>query len=90
MQPSAVRALRQDHQDLDRLREIADALDDATPERAVVLVAEANSLVVQQIAEHERDDESQVYPRLAKILHQSYGLAAMSCAIAKYSTWRAF
>jgi heavy metal translocating P-type ATPase len=84
MQPSAARALRQDHQDLesalDRLREIADALDDAAPERAVVLIAEANSLVVQQIAEHERDDESQVYPRLAKILHESYGLAAMSRA----------
>ena len=33
------------------------------------------------IAEHERDDESQVYPRLAKVLHESYGLAAMSsCA----------
>ena len=55
-------------------------LDDATPERAVVLIAEANSLVVQQIAEHERDDESQVYPRLAKVLHESYGLAAMSRA----------
>jgi heavy metal translocating P-type ATPase len=84
MLPAAARALRQGHQDvesaLDRLREIADALDDATPERAVVLIAEANSLVARQIAEHERDDESQVYPRLAKILHESYGLAAMSRA----------
>jgi len=29
---------------------------------------------------HERDDESRIYPRLAKILHDGHGLTAMSRA----------
>ena len=84
MQPAAARALRQDHHEieatLDRLRAIVDALDDASPERAVILIAEANGLVAQHVVEHERDDESRIYPRLAKILHDGHGLAAMSRA----------
>lgn len=84
MQPAAARALREGHHELertlDKLREIADALDDAAPERAVILIAEANRLVALQIVEHERDDESLVYPRLAKLLHERHGLAAMSRA----------
>jgi hypothetical protein len=84
MQPAASRALRQDHLDLEttlnRLREIADALDDATAEQAVLLIVEANHLVSGKIVEHERDDESHVYPRLAKILREHHGLAAMSRA----------
>ena len=84
MLPAAARALHQDHQNLevalDRLREVADALDDARPESAIALIAEADQLVARQIVEHERDDESQVYPRLAKFLHDGHGLAAMSRA----------
>ena len=84
MPPTAARALRQDHKDLeaslDRLREIADALDDAVPASAVVLIDEANGLVAGQIVEHERDDEGRIYPRLVKFLHDGAGLAAMSRA----------
>jgi Hemerythrin HHE cation binding domain len=84
MTPTAARALHQDHKDLeaslDRLREIADALDDAAPAAAVVLIGEANRLVAGQIVEHERDDEGRIYPRLAKSLHDGPGLAAMSRA----------
>ena len=84
MTPMAARALHQDHKDLeaslDRLREIADALDDAAPAAAVVLIGEANRLVARQIVEHERDDEGRIYPRLAKSLHEGPGLAAMSRA----------
>ena len=84
MLPATARALHQDHKNLeaslDRLREIADALDDATPAAAVVLIGEANRLVAGQIVEHERDDESRIYPRLAKVLHEGHGLAAMSRA----------
>ncbi|MEQ1669706.1 MAG: heavy metal translocating P-type ATPase [Hyphomicrobium sp.] len=84
MQPAAARALRQGHESLepalDRLREIADALDEAPAEAAVTLINEANTVVVRTIVEHERDDESQVYPRLVKILHDGHGLAAMSRA----------
>ena len=84
MQPAAARALHQEHQTLDatldRLREIADSLDDAAPEAAMSLIREATGLVGRHIVEHERDDESRVYPRLAKFLHDGYGLAAMSRA----------
>jgi cation transport ATPase len=51
MQPAAARALRQEHQTLDatldRLREIADSLDDAAPEAAITLIREAAGLVGQ-------------------------------------------
>jgi heavy metal translocating P-type ATPase len=84
MQPAVARTLHQDHQaleaSLDRLREIADALDDASPERAVALIAEANELVGARIVQHERQDESSVYPSIARFLHDSHGLAAMSRA----------
>ena len=84
MTPTAARALHQDHKNLeaslDRLREIADALDDAAPAAAVALIGEANCLVAGQIVEHERDDEGRIYPRLAKSLHGGPGLAAMSRA----------
>ena len=84
MPATAARALHQDHKDLeaslDRLREIADALDDAVPVSAVALIGEANRLVSRQIVEHERDDEGRIYPRLAKFLQDNAGLAAMSRA----------
>jgi heavy metal translocating P-type ATPase len=65
---------------LDRLRSIADALDDATSENGAVLIAEANKLVQEQVVVHERDDEGSVYPRLARILRESHSLSAMSRA----------
>jgi soluble P-type ATPase len=65
---------------LDRLRAIADALDDATPESATVLIAEANAVVQEQVVEHERDDEGSVYPQVAKVLRDGHGLSAMSRA----------
>lgn len=65
---------------LDRLRSIADALDDATPESGAALIAEANRLVQEQVVVHERDDEGSVYPRLARILRESHSLSAMSRA----------
>ena len=84
MPATAARALHRDHKDLeaslDRLREIADALDDAVPASAVDLIDEANGLVAGQIVEHERDDEGRIYPRLAKFLQDGAGLAAMSRA----------
>ncbi len=77
-------ALGHDHQvlmqSLDRLRAIADLLDEADPEEAVALIAEANGLVARTVVEHEHADEASVYPRLAKILSDGHGLAAMSRA----------
>ena len=65
---------------LDHLRSIADALDDAASEKAAALIMEANAIIQQQVVEHERDDEGQVYPKLAKVLSDSHGLSAMSRA----------
>ena len=84
MLPSAVRLLHQEHHDLkaslDRLREIADALDDAAPQAAIILIDEARHLVDNDVVEHERDDESKVYPRITKFLHDGNVLTAMSRA----------
>ncbi|HZR75714.1 heavy metal translocating P-type ATPase [Bradyrhizobium sp.] len=65
---------------LDRLREIADALDQAEAASAVALIAEADSIVATKIVTHEQDDESEVYPHVAKYLADRHGLGAMSRA----------
>ena len=79
------RQLHRDHvllgRSLDRLRAIADMLDDATPEGATDLIEEANNVVEQQVVTHERDDEGKVYPALARVLTgDRAGLSAMSRA----------
>ena len=77
-------ALHSEHQSmvagLERLRSIADALDDAGPEQAVALIVEAHRMVDETIVEHERNDERAVYPRLSQYLGDGHGLAAMSRA----------
>jgi iron-sulfur cluster repair protein YtfE (RIC family) len=82
--PSAVRALEHDHevlnQALNRLREIADKLDDAPKDEAVNLIGEARSIVSQRVVVHERDDETVVYPRVNRGLGGDPVLAAMSRA----------
>ncbi|RAI45471.1 heavy metal translocating P-type ATPase [Rhodoplanes roseus] len=84
MSSTAARDLREDHAQLERsldgLRAIADALDDASPEDAVRLVAAAHRLVTEEVVEHERDDETEVYPRLTRYLADNHGLSAMSRA----------
>jgi RND family efflux transporter MFP subunit len=76
--------LRQDHQrleaSLDRLRQIADVLDEAVGGEAVDHILEANRLVREEIVAHEREDESSVYPQLSSFLSDSHGLCAMSRA----------
>jgi hypothetical protein len=78
------RELHHDHvalgRNLDRLRTIADALDDSTPQQAAALIVEANDLVQSQVVAHERDDEGKVYPKLATALRDRLGLSAMSRA----------
>lgn len=84
MPAAAARELREDHErlevQLNRLREIADALDDAEAAAAVTLIAEANTVVTKEIVAHERQDETAVYPRLSKFLPDAHGLGAMSRA----------
>jgi len=83
--PASVgRDMHDDHvaliRDLDRLRAVADALDDVAPEAAKALIVEANAIVQDQVVTHERGDEGSVYPRLAKVLMDGHGLSAMSRA----------
>ncbi len=84
MPAEAAATFRLDHERmepaLDRLREIADALDHAHGADAVKLISEADRLVAEKVLKHERDDESAVYPRVAKFLADRHGLGAMSRA----------
>ena len=84
MRADMAAVLRKDHEGmapaLDRLREIADALDDAEGAPAVSLISEANEIVAERIVRHERDDEASVYPKLVKFLADGHGLGAMSRA----------
>lgn len=84
MPQTAATDLREGHEllerNLDRLRNIADALDDATPEQAADLIASANRIVAQHVVEHEREDETSVYPQLSGFLPDRHGLSAMSRA----------
>ena len=65
---------------LDRLREVADMLDQVQGAAAVTLISEADNIVAREIVEHERNDETTVYPRVAKFLADRHGLGAMSRA----------
>jgi soluble P-type ATPase len=66
---------------LDRLRNIADALDDVSTDSAIGLIDEANTIVQQQVVAHERDDEGNVYPAVARLMSgDRAGLSAMSRA----------
>lgn len=44
------------------------------------MIVEANRIVANKIVTHERNDESMVYPRVAKYLADRHGLGAMSRA----------
>ena len=50
------------------------------PRDAARLIFEARDVVARQIVEHEREDESAVYPRVARFLPDRHGLGAMSRA----------
>jgi heavy metal translocating P-type ATPase len=78
------RTLRGEHRalelELDCLRAITDALDDAGPQQAVDLIARAHTIVDQAVVAHEQADETSLYPRIAKYLADDHGLSAMSRA----------
>ena len=65
---------------LNRLREIADSLDAATGAESVTLISEADDIISEQVITHERDDEREIYPRVAAYLVDRHGLGAMSRA----------
>ena len=65
---------------LDRLRAIADELDDADAEAAVRLIKEAEHITTSGIVAHEQDDERVVYPRLQTFLQERQSVDVMSRA----------
>jgi heavy metal translocating P-type ATPase len=77
-------ALHQEHEvlerNLDQLRSIADALDDAREQEAVDLIAKARTVVEESIVKHEQGDETKIYPQLRPFLVDSHSLSAMSRA----------
>ncbi|MDE2333631.1 MAG: hemerythrin domain-containing protein, partial [Rhodospirillales bacterium] len=82
--PGAEPALRRDHEalaaSLDKLRSIADALDDTAPEQAAALIGDANALVRESIVAHERADEGAIHGLLAARRAEPISLAAVSRA----------
>jgi Hemerythrin HHE cation binding domain len=84
MSGTSATALRSGHEkmesSLDRLREIADSLDAATGPEAVTLISEADQIISDRVIAHERDDEREIYPRVAAYLADRHGLGAMSRA----------
>ncbi len=84
MSEAAATILREDHErvetTLERLRQIADALDSVMPGEAVKYILEANSIVETSIVRHEREDEAVIYPRVSDYLKDDHGLSAMSRA----------
>ncbi len=82
MAPTTFQTLLDDHVTLDaaldQLRATADALDNAGPQNATALILDANKIVREQIVAHEREDETQLYPRVRAFLPDGHGLAAMS------------
>jgi heavy metal translocating P-type ATPase len=79
---SEVEALRAEHGRLvpfiERLREVADALDDYSPAERRRVFAEVRRLLADEVVRHERADDSELYPALARRLPGEDPLSALS------------
>jgi soluble P-type ATPase len=82
MAPTRAAQLRLEHEKLElalnRLRILADALDDASPQEAVRVIVEAQALVQSEVVRHEENDENEIYPHLD--IANGPALSAMSRA----------
>jgi heavy metal translocating P-type ATPase len=76
--------LRIEHQrlipQLDRLRDVADALDDQSPADGLNSLREVEQFLEEEIVPHEANDETEIYPRMTEILPGDDPMAAMSRA----------
>lgn len=76
--------LRIEHQrlipQLDRLRNVADALDTVSPSDGLRSLREIEQFLVEEIVPHEADDETDIYPRMSEILPGDDPMATMSRA----------
>jgi hypothetical protein len=80
--PELSEELRSEHErlipQLDRLRQVADALDTQTPGEALRALQDVSGFLVEEILLHEETDEHDVYPRMAQLLPGEDPLATMS------------
>ena len=65
---------------LDRLRDVADALDTRTAADGLRSLQEIESFLVDEILPHESKDETEIYPQMTEILPGEDPLAMMSRA----------
>jgi heavy metal translocating P-type ATPase len=65
---------------LDRLRQVADTLDTQTPAESLRSLQEVDRFLVEDILPHEKNDETDVYPRVTEILPGEDPMASMSRA----------
>lgn len=74
--------LRSEHErlipQLDRLRQVADALDTQTPAAALDSLEGVSSFLADEILPHEEADERDIYPRMAQLLPGEDPMATMS------------
>ena len=65
---------------LDRLRQVADALDTQSPADGLRSLHEVEGFLVEEILPHEANDETEIYPRVTEILPGEDPMATMSRA----------
>lgn len=80
--PEVVRKLRAEHQELqpviERIQAMADQLDRREPRQLRGGLRELEDLLHERLLPHERGDESELYPALARLLGGEDPLASMS------------
>jgi heavy metal translocating P-type ATPase len=84
LDPELATRLRAEHRvlvpALEQLRAAADALDDLTPLEARKKLEEIRSFLEEELLPHERADEGEIYPHLARLMGGEDPLASMSGA----------
>lgn len=65
---------------LDRLRQVADALDNQSPADGLRSLHDVEEFLVEAILPHEANDETVIYPRMSEILPGDDPMATMSRA----------
>jgi hypothetical protein len=63
---------------LEDLRSVARVLDDADDATALTALREVSARIAEEVVPHEREDEAQVYPRVAERFGGNDPLAPMS------------
>jgi len=66
--------------DIDRLRDVADALDGLEPEAALAQVRDVHRMLVDEVQPHEDAEEQVLYPALGRFFGGSDPMATMSRA----------